>query len=570
MKIKNGSLFWRRARAVVGTLPIIALAACGGPSPEEVTNRAATHLMQVIEGLDRAVNAAENQAALRSLRDLLSWMRLDQRKLLDRLPAPGLPGAGSSQSGSEGQGSRTPAAPGSTHGPTPRDLAQTEQALRKFLAERIFTQANVVSAGNGTTVFSIKGSILCELGLFGSSSGSAPMPYPRDAASGHGTSGDSPETPAPKSLPSPQPSPENTVSCTKELDLVELRVDATLTENGIVLSLRIGQTEHAAIIIALGEGRLAATIDLGGVAESARWLASAMGKAQDLDSMKLAGRVFVSLVTAAPADATLMLSIMEPIAVEYGTGNRRFALAVGHAAEVASAKLSAGQLGLEINWGPTSLAWPATWVFDRSSTKELPESLAAVFSGFIAQLTFDGQGKVVFNQLAVPRGENKVSLGTSDLLRIEANAIGSDALRGTIDLSSDRPTCSLTPDLELRLDLNFAAIDPYLEAKSPPWAAKESYRLQIKGRDGEAQFMLLDTAPHSGTSRAPVVEDQPTTPDPAPEPTALLRMVRGTLLLKSLIEPRSMEVVEGQCLWGDHDSADSNLLDFVSAGPCDQ
>lgn len=421
--------------------------------------------------------------------------------------------------------------------------------LDEFLGE-IFTADNIESEDGNTTTFLITGEMLCgeSVDVRGSGGGPTTREYVEYEDEYDYYEGDD-------------------TGC--DLAGLELRIDATLVGDGIDLEFRFGDTFGAVLALQLRPGSVKATVYLPALKKAATDVATLLEEELPEAFPSLLDGV-LSVSVSEDGDALVAaLSIDEALVVEGKADGDAYKADLPAARPLLSLRFEGAELSADVNWGAAEAILPAKAIFGDAMVKPLTEPLRVVLSSVRAKIKASADGKLALQKLIIDKA-SEVLLGETVLARVDVNA-GQD-LSMTVSPWNDLPRCELSSELSAKVELAAAELDPYMDSASPSWA-NETYELSLEADEqGPPIFVPLKlSGSDSEAVPPPCYGDECEMPQPEPvEPQneARLQMLQGTLKLQSVNDPRSIEVVAGQCLVSVPDGEDGPF-GGVAAGSCE-
>jgi hypothetical protein len=447
---------------------LFLLSACGEPTPDEVRQRTSTIITRVIHETGQSIRGASEMKEVKDLVDSLQTM------------IPGL------------AGDDTIKADGLDLDMDEMDEKEAAAALNKLLATYVFIEDNVVSAGGDSITFQLQGATLCKEVAPQSCSGSFGGPV------------------------TCQTDPADLAECVKMVDQLQIRIKATLVgSDGVDLALQVGG--GTLVTLRLRSDRVTVELDLDGIKAAAQHVAKVTGENIYLpQTMK--GAVSSSLIINGPGDLSLQSAITRAIHVEAGDASEPVTIKAEARDPLTELRYrsSVPSLSINVDWGAVELLLPAKEVWD------LARGTASLsLKGLTAKLTADKQGLTI-KGVGLGQGTSAIALDGKPLVQVELQTFDMDLLPW-----QSLPKCVFKPGVDLKVKLNLAQLEPYVDDPIEAWALDETYSLQLGGGNPEV---------------APIPEQT------AGFPEGGLTVLKGALQLKSHVQPASVDVPAGSCL----------------------
>lgn len=486
-------------RVVLGLGAICAalgLTACGEASPEEVRDRTAPIVSRVVKEVQGALSAAEQMSEVKQLLETLEIL------------APGLADDTLKADWDSGM--------------SDDDLAAE---INETLARYVLTEANVESASPDSVTFLLRGAQVCQ-GVTVTEC-SAPLGGEPQCTTSHETSQE----------------------CIEAVDRLELRIKATLVgSEGVDLGFGIGGSPTV-ITLRLRPDEVTVEVSLAGAGVAAERVAQLTGEQIDLpETMK--GVLSASLKIHAPGDISLQSAVKQAVQVETTVDQGAFQLRMAARDPVVSLRLrqSPPSVTLDVDWGALELACPARQVWEQASG-----TVALALQGLSASLASDGSGGLAIKGVSLGSGTSRLMLSNTSLVTslVEVDLNPSDGRKLDLALApwqDGLPRCEVSPLLDLRVKINLAPIEAYLDEPLEPWARNEVFVARLAAATGNpAVAPVRSTATFDGG----------------------LKVLSGRLTLQSQVQPATITVPQGSCLvWHDADAGSHPLLGHFDSGPC--
>jgi hypothetical protein len=508
----------RRRLGLVASMTLITvLAACGGPSPDEVRQRTSSILDEMITESADAVEVARRMEAL--------------SVALDGLSSVSTALGWSSASSSSASKTDSTGSVGTSSGTSAADVAaQLDDILGRF----VFAEGNVESTGGGSTTFLLRGSVVCGAASSVSTSGTS-------CIGGTGLTTRCSDAPATSS--STQPKAE----CIELVDRLQIRIVATLVgERGLDLELRIGPSADI-YRLQLRPGAITLKASLAGARAAVVHLATVLGEPLPDLPQVVEGVIALSLTRNAPHDLTAALSVLEAVEVQGmgSTGSYKLHLDARDPALSAHFDGAAPRLTMDVDWGATELLVPARALFQKATGQ-----LHVVLSGLTASASV-GEGDVglKIKNVGLGAGPSSAKLDAQTLVEVNLNPTAGRAFALDVVPRQGLPSCTVDPQLELQVKLALAPLQPYLSSPLDAWVKNDSYRVLLQKPGGRPE---VTAAPETGTFPGGV------------------KVLQGTLTLESFVQPAKVVVPAGSCLvLGSSSTPDGHpLLGRLAAVTC--
>ena len=451
----------------------LGLAACGEATVDDVQQRTAPIISRMMTETQQSMRAANKLGEVKDLVESLEAM---------------IPGFGKLIDASDNTGK------GDWLEELEQEMAAAE--INAFLAKHIFTEANVDSAGPDSVTFMIRGALICQE-LASSTCVSAP-------GSGVSCSKD----------------PGGVAQCTKMIDQLQIRLVATLVDaDGVDLQLRVGP--GAVLTLRLRSTSITLELDIDGAVAATKHVAGVVGESVYLPQT-MQGALSVALVLNGPGDLSLQTAVTRAIRVEQsGKDALRLKVAQRNPLTEVRMRRDVPSLSARLDAGAVELLLPA-----REAFKGASGALELLLAGSRASLTVDPQGLTI-KEVGLGQGPSWLKLDGKTVAQVELVPFG---LR-LLPWQQGRPRLAVTPELDLRVTLKLAQLQPYLTDPVEPWALDDTYRLSLSG---------------GGSPEVAPVRAGGGFPDGG------LQVLKGNLSLQSFVHPAKISVPTGSCLrWSD-------------------
>lgn len=533
------------------------LAACGGPSAEEVSERTSSVVGELILRTGRAFNSHDNREAIKRFGELVGPL-LSAIKTQNEVPPQ--------------SSSPTPPYPDSVpdddYGAANDSIFDVDLdglfaeegsdemvgQMRVFLQQAVFTEQNIESSSSGKTTFLLPAELLCGGVLSGGS----------DTAVASADSNRNDEGPFNSKR---KPNDGETSSCPFYSPQFSIRIDASFVGDGVALAFRIGNGSKALVTLVLDDAQVSLRIDLEAVKDVLVLVEQATGKGLGVTISELRGLLEFSLTFSATDGLVIESSILEAVSFAMAVDQRPLSLYMGATSGLASLKLEAGQMSVDTNAGPMDLQFAADLLLKSLFNASPAELLQITSAGGQGKISMDAQGKLTVQSVALSASE--LRYGQAVVASVDINPESGRSLQVSLQPLAAAPSVALSPELDLRVTFKFDVLNPFLAKPAPSWAANETYRVLISDAANApvVAFLqrLFDDTPTvtNGTSDA----DSDTKPQ---QVKAVVRMDKGSLSLESTVIPVKINVAEGQCLLMDEATEASTALGYFSAGTCPQ
>ncbi|GAB4569981.1 MAG: hypothetical protein Tsb0020_24470 [Haliangiales bacterium] len=280
--------------------------------------------------------------------------------------------------------------------------------------------------------------------------------------------------------------------CAAEVDKLELRVIASVADDGLDLDFELGPNRDQPISLELRSDRVIVMVDLAETKEAVAFLSSLSGEAAELPEV-MRGVVAFSLLVNGERDVELQVAVLE--AIRFEANDVATGTPIVFTTEVRgplySVRMSPDEFGLSYNLGRTTLSAPLS----------LPDSDNVEVSGLTVDLqglTYDmtlsaGSDTVAIRNVGLGAGTSTVKLDDTELFAIDLNP--DHGRRFDIDVSADAaglPLFEVSPAFDLALRYDFSAIlDSSDEAAA---IADDNVRITLSGDAPAVQVVEEDLA----------------------------------------------------------------------------
>jgi len=376
---------------------------------------------------------------------------------------------------------------------------QVAAEINEALAKYVFTEKNVESTSSDSVLFLVRGSVIC-----------AGLTEEQCVA---------PEGGEPSCSTSHEVSPE----CVDAVDRARVRIMARLVgSDGVDLELSIGGSATV-ITLRLRHDRVSVELSLAGAAEAARSIAELVGESIELPTT-FEGALSATLILGGSGDLTLQSAVTKAVKVEWNKGSYRVAVEARDPVTQLRFRKAVPSIELDVDWGALQVLLPAEELWSQASG-----ALELAVKGLTAHLASNGKGGLSVKDLSLGQGPARLTLGNKTLVQVDLNpATGRQVDLVLTPWQNDLPQCSVSPELNLHLRLALAPLASLMDEAPEPWALDESYQLKLT----------------SGALVGPVRESGGF--------TGGLKLLAGQLTLQSLVQPASLTVPAGSCLfWSD-------------------
>jgi hypothetical protein len=471
-------------------LPLII--ACGSPpEPDEVARRTSKIVPQMIQEIIDAVEALEDLDQLQSVFDGLETAGIWSEDEMSP-PDPGQPAS---------------SAPGDPLPPPPEAYPEEDsdfdaQQVADFLAEHVFTQDNVESTDGDSVTFLMDGKSLCT--EFGTRATTCSAPLGGE----------------PQCVESSEIDPD----CIDVIDELEIRIKARLVgDEGVELRFSLGG--HATLItLTLQPGKLEIELSLDSAKQTLSHVFQVANEPLPELPQVLAGALSLTLSVNGPGDVSVALAIPKTVRVEGSTDEGAYKLDIEARDPLAAvhAVVATQSLELELDWGATQLLLPAQAVWEQASG-----NLELLLQGLSATLKVASGQPLQIDGIGLGAAPSWVKLDGQTLLELDLNA----AVGGLFDLEltpeDGMPRCEVSPSFQIETQIDFTPLVPYMDETPPDWVLGEQYTVSLVNSAGNPVVLPVEeTATFEGG----------------------LKVVAGTLTLKSTVNPHTVTVDEGSCL----------------------
>ncbi len=435
---------------------------CGAPTPKEVATKAGDDVTALVKEAMITAESSNNMTAVSEL----------QRTVF------AIQGNTTSQPNTM----FVPAASGADNG-----LAE----MKKFLVDKVFTDANVESSGGGSVTFLIQGDDIC--------------------------GGNSTATPD--------------ATCVKQVNAVGVRVRATSTEgDGLDLTLIIGTTTKVEPLIFKIRPRksLALEVKLAEAKSALEQVNAAIGgKGLGLELFSVAGGVEWKLTKNGEKDFTASMAFTQDVKVDVGdgTGIRRvFTSAAKNPVSSLRVEALPRRATVAIDFGVSSYSGPAS-DFSSSAMASIPFNVT--LGGYSGSLTAEeGQKEFALAHLGLGDVTSSMTWNNAQVLGVDLNQKSGRHFDLTFARDVDnKTTITVSPEVDFSAKLAFKNA-PELKASS--WAQDETIHASLAPAGSKPAFKVL---PSSGTFAGGI------------------QLLSGAFLLESTAPgAKPVGVAVGQCL----------------------
>jgi hypothetical protein len=422
---------------------MLTLAACGGPSPDEVRQRSSSILSEMVREAGNSIDAISQMESIRTF--------------LDGLTAVGW-GWGSGDQAGPAAGAESKA---SNLGASASEVAAR---LDETLGRYVFNESNLETTSHGSTTFLLRGSTICQ--------GFTVSCY---SASGQPTTCTSTS------------SSSSQAKCAEMVDRLQIRIVASLEGDGVDLELQVGPG-RGVFTLQLRPGSVTLKISLASARETLAHVAQVTG--EDLPDLPqlMQGVIALSLIRNAPGDLTAKLSVLQAIDVA-GLGPEGSYKARTEARDpLASLRFErgAGRLTSTADWGATEVLLPTRLLFSRGSGQ-----LQLLLQGLSSTLVASQSAGIEVKNIGLGDGPSWLKLDEKTLF--EANLNAASGRRFGVDITpwQGLPRCEVDPEVDLQVKLYLAPIERWLDSPLEPWARNESYRLRLASAAGKPQVVPM-------------------------------------------------------------------------------
>jgi len=422
-------------RILIAAVATLALAACSQqPTVQEVADAAGNGSVALMKEANSTTGAFAGSSVSTTLGQLRAVAeRAQVMPSLRFLPSPVTQAVAQSVRMHE-----TAEADAGTVAPVGVD-AQAD-ALGKFLRERIFTEANLESSGDGALVFRITGEDVCGDGI----------------------------TPAP--------------DCVSAFDLYEVRIRVIRGMLGYQFYLELGPDRFEPLMVLLSENHIAVGVDLAAVKSSLVYLDTVSG--QPVYAPKtLEGVFMVDLKKNGDQDFTLSSSVTKAIHVETDGEAGPVSFSTGAKDPWFSVRIQGNQrsLSADLDLGETDFQVPYHALL--SDTGTAGKALVGHLAGASASVKIAaGATSLSVTNIGLGDGQSTLALDGTDLLKVDLNPNSGRRFDVSLGVGADEQLeIKVTPEFDLTTVFFYQPLQADTDVSIPPYAVDSTYRFQLTG-----------------------------------------------------------------------------------------
>lgn len=404
------------------------------------------------------------------------------------------------------------------------DLDQVDtQEIKRVLEQHIFHPDNVESTDGDSITFLLDGQRLCsEVGT-----------QAQTCAAGPGAA---------------EPSCSSAVDqdCIDVVDKLQVRITARLLgEKGVELSISLGG-QGTLITITLQPDEAEVRLTLDSARQTVAHVAQVVGEPLPELPEAMSGAVSAALKINGPQDVTLKLGVPSTVRVKGSVDQGGYRLGLEQRDPLAALRVTAASKSVELSmdWGALDLELPAGAVWEGATGQ-----LQLLLQGWTSTLIAAAGQPLQIKGIGLGDAASWLKLNGQTLMELDLNA-GSGR---TFDLLAEpvdgMPLCTVTPELDLQAWIHLSPLQSYLEDPLPDWALDERYSLQLQSSQGSPVVLPVEQTPSYEGG---------------------LKVVQGSLILKSHNNPHTVQVSQGSCMTyiDDLGPGDHPPLSHLIAGPC--
>jgi hypothetical protein len=326
-------------------------------------------------------------------------------------------------------------------GGTPVGVDAQADALGKFLRERIFTEANLESSGNGALTFRITGDDVCGDGI----------------------------TPAP--------------DCVSAFDLYEVRIRVTRGMLGYQFYLELGPDRFEPLMVLLSENHIGVGVDLAAVKSSLIYLDTVSG--QPVYAPKtLEGVFMVDLKKNGDQDFTLSSAVTKAIHVETDgeAGPVSFSTGVKDPWFTVRVQGKQHSLSADLDLGVTEFKAPYATLSDSGTAgRELEGHLAGASASVKIAA---GATSLSVTNIGLGDGQSTLALDGTDLLKVDLNPDSGRRFDVSLGLGANNQLeIKVTPEFDLTTVFFYQPLQADTDVSIPAYAVDSTYRFELTGNN---------------------------------------------------------------------------------------